>query len=170
MGRDFGAALTPLTRCLKNALRHGVGAGIAWSLCSRARLADWPRMSRCFGCSPQHRYPYSCCHDTTGSGLFLPCWGLLDEWWPRPLSLHGCLRFLYSFLLLLLRQVVAFTSSCLHMLAPRLPRRSCLARFGRPDRRPQGLGLSPCLCLSVQASLIFVDRVVVAFSVACLMT
>jgi hypothetical protein len=170
MGRDFGAALTPLTRHPKNALRCGAGTGIARSLHSRARLADWPQTSRRFGCSPQHRYPYSRRRNTTGSGLFLPCWGLPDERWPRPLSLRSHLWFLYSFLLLLLWQVIAFASSCLCTLAPCLPRRSHLARFGRPDHQPWALGRLPCLCLSVQASPIFADRVVVAFSVACLMT
>jgi hypothetical protein len=160
----------PLTRRPRNALRCGAGAGIAQSLHSRARLADWPRTSRCFGCSPQRRCPCSRCCDMTGSSLFLPCWGLPNEQWPRLLSLRGCLRFLCSFLLLLLQQVVAFTSSCLHMLAPHLPRRSHLARLVRPDRRSRALGLSPCLCLSAQASPIFADRVVVAFLVACLMT
>jgi hypothetical protein len=165
--RGFGAASMPLTRRPKNPLRRGAGAGIARSLCSRARLADWPRTSRCFGCSSQRRCPCSCHRDTTGSGLVLLRWGPPDERWRRLLSLRSRPWFLCSILLLLFRQVIAFTSSCLHTLAPRPPRRSHLARLLWLDFRSRALGLSPCLCLWVQASPIFADQVVVAFWVAC---
>jgi hypothetical protein len=104
--QHYSAASMPLTRCPKNALHCGVDTEIAQSLCSRVRLADWPWTSQCFGCSPQHQGPCSHRRNTTGSSLILPCWGPLDERWPRALAWCGHPWFPYSFLLLLLWQAV----------------------------------------------------------------
>jgi hypothetical protein len=146
---------------------RGAG-GIARRLHSRATSADWPRTSQRLGWQSQHQDPSWGHCDTTGSSLLLPGWVPLVGQFPK----HLCTQWgsHTPSLLLLHFQVIAFTSSCLQTLAPHLLRKSCLAKFGRPDRQPRALGLSPCLCLSVQASPIFADREVVAFSVVCLTT
>jgi hypothetical protein len=166
MAKGFDAASTLLTMHSRRVPSLGGAGGTARSLHSRAMSADWPRMSRRLGRQSRCRDPSLGHCDTTGSDSLLPGWVPLVGRFPKHLC--GRQESPMPSLLLPRSQVIAFASSCFRTQVPHHPRKSLLATFGWPNRRPRVLGLSPCLCLSAQAFLIFADQEVVAFLVVCL--